>query len=124
MSVTNSEPATKQQAEEDLTDDGDKGFSRVVFWQSAAVIAMVASIAGIAATRAIDLCSSIGPEVLAIAWLVAPIAAISSIVGVAVVTRSTLERVTAAAVAVMIAGGWIFALMWASVGEAMQRSTC
>ena len=124
MSVTNSEPATKQQAEEDLTDDGEEGYSRVVFWQSAAVIAMVASVAGIAATRAIDLCSSIGPEVLAIAWLVAPIAAISSIVGVAVVTRSTVERVTAAVVAVMITGAWIFALLWASVGEAIQGSAC
>jgi hypothetical protein len=124
VSVTNVEPATNQQAGDDHTDDGDEGISRVVFWQSAAVIAMVASIAGVAATRAIDLCSSIGPEVLAVAWLVAPIATISSIVGVAVVSRNTFERITAAVVAALIAGAWIFALIWASVGEAMQRSAC
>lgn len=124
MSVTDAEPAAKQRVRDDRADYGGEGFSRVFFWQSAAVIAMVASIAGIAATRAIDLCSSIGPEVLAVAWLVAPIAAISSIVGVAVVTRNTPERITAAVVALMMAGAWIFALMWASVGEAMQRSGC
>jgi hypothetical protein len=65
-----------------------------------------------------------GPVVLALAWLIAPVVAISAIIGVAVATESTWERVGAIVVATAMTGVWLYALAWASVGEAMQRTTC
>lgn len=75
-------------------------------------------------TGAIDLCDTMGPVVLALAWLIAPVVAISGIIGVAVATESTWERVGAIVVATLITGVWLYALAWASVGEAMQRTAC
>jgi hypothetical protein len=85
---------------------------------------MVASVVGIAATSSIDLCGSFGPLVLGVAWLVVPVVAISAIIGVSLVAESILERIAAAVVAGTIAGAWLFALGWASVGEAMLRTAC
>jgi hypothetical protein len=93
-------------------------------WQTIAVAAALATALGIAVTGAIDLCSSMGPVVLALAWLIAPVVAISGIIGVAVVTESPWERVGAIVVAVAMTGVWLYALVWASVGEALQGTTC
>jgi hypothetical protein len=93
-------------------------------WQTIAVAAALATALGIAVTGAIDLCRSMGPVVLALAWLIAPVVAISGIIGVAVVTESPWERVGAIVVAVAMTGVWLYALVWASVGEALQGTTC
>ena len=85
---------------------------------------MLVTALGVAATGAVDLCSSMGPVVLGLTWLVAPVVAISAVVGVAVLSESTWERVGAAMLSFAIAGVWLYALMWASVGEAMQGTTC
>jgi hypothetical protein len=65
-----------------------------------------------------------GPVVLALTWLIAPVVAISAIIGAAVATESAWERVGAIVVATAFTGLWLYALVWASVGEAMQRTTC
>lgn len=96
----------------------------VSVWRTTAVVAMVASAVGIAATNSIDLCGSVGPWVLGVAWLVVPVVAISAIIGVSLVGDSIFERIAAAVVAGAITGAWLFALTWASVGEAMLRTTC
>jgi hypothetical protein len=85
---------------------------------------MVVSAVGIAVTNSIDLCGSIGPWALGVAWLVVPVLAISSIIGVSLVVDSIFERIAAAVVAGAIAGAWLFALTWASVGEAILRTAC
>jgi hypothetical protein len=96
----------------------------VSVWRTTAVMAMVASAIGIAATNSMDLCGPVGPWVLGFAWLVVPVVAISSIIGVALVGGSIFERISAAVVAGAITGAWLFALTWASVGEAMLRTAC
>lgn len=95
-----------------------------VAWQSLAVVALAATVVGLAVSRAADLCSSIGPVVLLLTWFVAPVVAIAAIATVAIVADDRLERVVAALVGAGLTGAWLFALVWASVGEAIQRSAC
>ncbi len=96
----------------------------VVVWQSLAVIALVAMVVGVAASSATDLCSSTGPVVLLLTWLVAPVVAIAAIATVAVIADQRLERIVAASFGIGLTGSWLLALQWASVGEAVQRSAC
>ena len=96
----------------------------VVVWQSLAVVALAATVVGVAVSRATDLCSSIGPVVLLLTWFVAPVVAIAAIATVAVLADDRLEQVVAALVGVGLTGAWLFSLVWASVGEAIERSAC
>jgi hypothetical protein len=124
VSAATSERAVDQQVEPivgDLENDTRDSFS---VWRTTAVVAMVASVVGISATNSIDLCGSFGPLVLGVSWLVVPVVAISAIIGVSLVAESIFERIAAAVVAGTIAGAWLFALSWASVGEAMLRTAC
>jgi hypothetical protein len=118
------EPETRQEFEGVLGDHVGAISDKASIWRTIAIVATLATAVGIAVTGAVDLCRSMGPEVLAIAWLVAPVVAISGMAGVAVVTESTWERVGATIAAVGITGIWLYALVWASVGEAIQGTTC
>jgi hypothetical protein len=118
------EPETRQDFEGVLSDHVEEISDKASIWRTIAIVAMLATAVGIAVTGAVDLCRSMGPEVLAIAWLVAPVVAISGMAGVAVVTESTWERIGATIAAVGITGIWLYALVWASVGEAIQGTTC
>jgi hypothetical protein len=120
----NSEPETSQDFEGALSDQAEGISDKASVWRTVAIVAMLATAVGIAVTGAVDLCRSMGPEMLAIAWLVAPVVAISGMAGVAVVTESTWERIGATIAAVGITGIWLYALVWASVGEAIQGTTC
>jgi hypothetical protein len=95
-----------------------------VVWQSLAIVALAAMVVGVAISRATDLCSSVGPAILLLTWFVAPVVAIAAIATVAVVADDRLERIVAGFVGVVLTGAWLFALVWASVGEAVQRSAC
>ncbi len=85
---------------------------------------MLATVGAVSATRAADLCSSTGPILLIFAWVLAPIVAIASITTIAVITDNAVERFVAVVLAVAFTGAWLFALIWASVGEAILRSSC
>jgi hypothetical protein len=118
------EPETTQGFEDVLIDHAEEISDKASVWRAIVIVAMLATAVGIAVTGAMDLCRSMGPEVLAVAWLVAPVVAISGMAGVAVVTESTWERIGASIAAVGITGVWLYALVWASVGEAIQGTTC
>jgi hypothetical protein len=118
------EPETTQGFEGVLIDHAEEISDKASVWRAIVIVAMLATAVGIAVTGAMDLCRSMGPEVLAVAWLVAPVVAISGMAGVAVVTESTWERIGASIAAVGITGVWLYALVWASVGEAIQGATC
>lgn len=96
----------------------------VFVWQALAVLGLVGTVVGVAVSRAIDLCGSAGPAVLVVAWFIAPVVSIASVVAVAVVSRQTQERIVAVVLGIVFTGMWLFALVWASVGEAIQRSAC
>jgi hypothetical protein len=93
-------------------------------WKMIAVVSLLATAVGLTATDTTDLCSLIGPHLLGMTWLVMPIAAIASIVTVAALTRHTAERLIAATLAIGLTTGWTYAIVWASVGQAMQGTTC
>lgn len=93
-------------------------------WRLIAVIAMLGTAVGITSTDAINLCSSAGPLVLSLAWLVLPIITIASIATVAAVTPQTAERFIAATLALCLTAGWTYAIAWASVGQAIQGTMC
>ena len=93
-------------------------------WKMVAVVSLLATAVGITATDTTNLCSLIGPHLLAMTWLVMPIAAIASIATIAVLTRHTVERCIAATLAVGLTTGWTYAIVWASVGQAIQGTTC
>ncbi len=124
MSAVSPEPETTQGFEGVLIDHAEEISDKASVWRAIVIVAMLATAVGIAVTGAMDLCRSMGPEVLAVAWLVAPVVAISGMAGVAVVTESTWERIGASIAAVGITGVWLYALVWASVGEAIQGTTC
>ena len=124
MSAVSPERATSQDFEGFPSEPAEEMSDKSSVWRTIAIVAMLATAVGIAVTGAIDLCRSMGPEVLAVAWLVAPVVAISGMAGVAVVTESTWERIGATIAAVSITGIWLYALVWASVGEAIQGTTC
>jgi hypothetical protein len=96
----------------------------VFVWQALAVLGLVGTVVGVAVSRAVDLCGSVGPVVLVVAWFIAPVVAIASVVAIAVVSRETHERIVAVVLGIVLTGTWLFALVWASVGEAVQRSGC
>lgn len=124
MNAVRPEPATSDDFEGFPSEHAEEISDRASVWRAIVIVAMLATAVGIAVTGAVDLCRSMGPEVLAIAWLVAPVVAISGMAGVAVVTESTWERIGATIAAVIITGIWLYALVWASVGEAIQGATC
>jgi hypothetical protein len=124
VSAVSPEPETTQGFEGVLIDHAEEISDKASVWRAIVIVAMLATAVGIAVTGAMDLCRSMGPEVLAVAWLVAPVVAISGMAGVAVVTESTWERIGASIAAVGITGVWLYALVWASVGEAIQGTTC
>ena len=124
MTATSSEGAVEHSVKAPSPEHETEVDNNVSIWRSVAVVAMVASVVGISATSSIDLCSSVGPWVLGLAWLVIPVVAISSIIAVSLMGKSIFERITAALIAGAITGAWLFALSWASVGEAMQRTVC
>ncbi len=95
-----------------------------LIWQLIAVVALLTTAAGVSLTGTMDLCSSTGSIALAVAWFIPPITAISSIVVAAMATDRTIERYFAATVAVGLTAMWLFALVWAQVGEAIDRVAC
>ena|GEM_PF-2825266 len=95
-----------------------------VVWQSIAIVALAAMVVGVSISRGTDLCSSIGPVILLLTWLVAPVVAIAAIATVAVLADDRLERIVAGFVGIVLTGAWLFTLVWASIGEAVQRSAC
>jgi hypothetical protein len=124
VSAVSPEPATSQDFEGVLSEHAEEISDKASVWRTIAVVAMLATAVGIAVTGSVDLCHSMGPEMLAIAWLIAPVVAISGMAGVAVATESMWERIGATIAAVSITGIWLYALVWASVGEAIQGTTC
>lgn len=93
-------------------------------WKMVAVVSLLATAVGITATDTTNLCSSIGPHLLSVTWLVLPIAAIASIATIAVLTPNGAERLIAATLAIGLTTGWTYAVVWASVGQAIQGTTC
>ncbi|MEE8456768.1 MAG: hypothetical protein V3S28_01850 [Acidimicrobiia bacterium] len=94
------------------------------FFQSFAIGALIMTAVGIALTGDMDLCSSFGPIVLMVAWFVLPIGAIASIAGAATSTHRTAERYLTAFAAVGFTAMWLFGLVWAQVGHAIDRVAC
>lgn len=95
-----------------------------VVWQSLAIAALAAMVVGVSISRGTDLCSSIGPVILLLTWLIAPVVAIAAIATVAILADDRLEQIVAGFVGIALTGAWLFALVWASIGEAVQRSAC
>jgi len=124
VSTARSEPTTSKDFEAFLDEHAEEISDNASVWRTIAVVALLATAVGLATTGAIDLCTSMGPAVLGLTWLITPVVAISGIAGVAVVTESTWERVGAVILAIAVTGVWLYALVWASVGEAIQGSTC
>jgi hypothetical protein len=96
----------------------------VFVWQALAVLGLAGTVVGVSVSRTVDLCGSAGPAVLVVAWFIAPVVAIASVVAIAFVSRERHERIVAVVLAIVLTGAWLFALVWASVGEAVQRSAC
>jgi hypothetical protein len=94
------------------------------FFQSFAVGALIMTAVGIGLTGVIDLCSSFGPIALMAAWFLLPIGAIASIAGAATSTHPTAARYLTALTAVGFTAMWLFGLVWAQVGDAINRVAC
>ncbi len=94
------------------------------FFQSFAVGALIMTAVGIGLTGVMDLCSSFGPIALMAAWFVLPIGAIASIAGAATSTHRTAARYLTAFTAVGFTAMWLFGLVWAQVGHAIDRVAC
>ncbi len=94
------------------------------FFQSFAIGALIMTAIGIGLTGVIDLCSSFGPIALMAAWFVLPIGAIASIAGAATSTHRTAARYLTAFTAVGFTAMGLFGLVWAQVGDAIDRVAC
>ncbi len=93
-------------------------------FQSFAVGALIMTAVGIGLTGVIDLCSSFGPIALMAVWFLLPIGAIASIAGAATSTHRTAARYLTAFTAVGFTAMWLFGLVWAHVGDAIDRVAC
>ncbi len=89
-----------------------------------AIGALIMTAVGIALTGVMDLCSSFGPIALLTAWFLIPIGAIASIAGAATSTHRTAARYLTAFTAVGFTAMWLFGLVWAHVGDAIDQVAC
>jgi hypothetical protein len=93
-------------------------------FQTTAIGGLITTALAISQTGVMDLCSWSGPMALMVAWFVLPVTAIASIAGVAATTNRTIARYFSATVAVGFTAMWLFALVWAQVGDAVNQVAC
>lgn len=95
-----------------------------LLFQMIAIGALITTAVGISLTGAMDLCSWSGPMALMFAWFLLPVTGVSAIAGAAVSTRRSVDRYLTAFMAVGLTAMWLFALVWAQVGDVMNQVAC
>jgi hypothetical protein len=95
-----------------------------ILFQTIAIGALITTAVGINLTGAMDLCSTFGPIALMVTWFLLPVTGISAIAGAAFSAHRSADRYLTAFMAVGLTAMWLFALVWAQVGDAMDQVAC